>query len=180
MAYSLLKVATLGGTAAAAGGGIAAGASSMFGSQEELTEKPKIKNQQEETVDATAAKKESDPVPPKPSCIIWEARDLGGNSGSRQFSELLERHESKDAFFQKWGSSSERSMDPSFKAEIENACKNEGGKTNVNGRVYVWWGTVSNTQKWIYAGDMHKGDHDWETKIPKRSSSDTGASAPRA
>ncbi|AEG73397.1 hypothetical protein MHF_1155 [Mycoplasma haemofelis Ohio2] len=177
MAHFLAKLAAVGGGTAAAGGGIVAGASSIFGSRGESVEKPKIKNQTEETPDATLVAEESTQTPPKPSCIIWEARDPGGSSGNRQFRELVEKHESKEDFFQKWGSGSERAMNDNFKTEIENACQNKSEKRNVNGKVYVWWGTVSGQQKWIYAGDMHKGDHDWETEISPRPSGSSGTPA---
>ncbi|AEG73400.1 hypothetical protein MHF_1158 [Mycoplasma haemofelis Ohio2] len=165
MAHFLAKLAFVSGGTAAAGGGIAAGASSIFSSQEGFVEKPKIKNQTEETSEATPVVEEPAQTSSQPSCIIWEAQDPKGTSGHRQFSVLLEKHESKEAFFQKLN---DRPMQDGFKTEVENACKNAEGKKNVKGRVYVWW--ISGQKKWIYAGDMHTGDRDWENEISNKPS----------
>ncbi|CBY93075.1 hypothetical protein HF1_10670 [Mycoplasma haemofelis str. Langford 1] len=165
MAHFLAKLAAVGGGTAAAGGGIVAGASSVFGSQGEPSEKPKVKNHVEETPPVAPTPKES---APESSCIVWEAEDPKGTPNNRSFKKLLEKYKSKDDFFQKWGDGSDRPMQNGFKDEIEKACKGTNDKKNVDGRVYVWW--MSSSNKWIYAGDMHDGNHKWEEEISDKPS----------
>ncbi|AEG73408.1 hypothetical protein MHF_1167 [Mycoplasma haemofelis Ohio2] len=160
MAYSLLKAATLGGTAAAAGGGIAAGAS-MFPSAGQKAVK------YEKTSSPIRDEAKVPELPPaKPICTIYEIEAPTGQKGSRTFNRLLKKFKDQETFFEEFGSRVPSLGIEKTKEEINGACESEN--KNINGNIYVWYGSVSSGQTWIYASDLN-GTTDWvnEDRITK-------------
>ncbi|CBY93071.1 hypothetical protein HF1_10630 [Mycoplasma haemofelis str. Langford 1] len=165
MASFLIKTASLAGLASV-GGGVAAGTSAWLNPKEKPVEKPKTKDPTEEKQEIPESQSDdtetSTPSPTQQTCIIYEAKDPGGTKNHRSFSQLLGRYEGTEKFFAAFSSSSNKQVSSESQDEIGKACRGEGDKKNVKGRVYLWWGTVGSKNTWIYASDLHKDNDDWE------------------
>ncbi|AEG73395.1 hypothetical protein MHF_1153 [Mycoplasma haemofelis Ohio2] len=165
MAFGLGKLAAVSGVTAA-GGGIGVSMGNIVFSESKDTS---IKTKKEESPSPTQSTVETQPK----VCVIYEGNDPGRDKNTRRFSELLERFEGKEKFFEKYKEGAQKSASQDFKEEIRKACEGTDGKKNVKGNVYVWWGTSEN--KWFYASDMHDETDDWEndSQVQKKFQTET-------